>query len=183
MIHILFHFPDKSRSSLHLESDSDSVYESSFAGDKFFKKFVVLFTYKIFLLSILFPSEFAQMKILWKHSKLNYNLADRNPISWCNRLDWCPSKVGQMHWENTIHTTFAISLCVVTTKLITSSSLHISVITMRGHSGTMGPRIHYVTWISRLDRTSCRAAKTPKKLYTCEVYTATGNHAKLCHRN
>ena len=120
------------------------------------------------------------MKILWKHSKLNYNLADRNPISWCNRLDWCPSKVGQMHWENTFHTTFAISLCVVTTKLITSSSLHISVITMRGHSGTMGPRIHYVTWISRLDRTSCRAAKTPKKALHVWSLHRNGKLCKIC---
>ena len=148
-------------------------------------KFVFLFTFTRFLYNqFSFASKFAQMKILWKHSKLNYNLADRNPISWCNRLDWCPSKVGQMHWENTFHTTFAISLCVVTTKLITSSSLHISVITMRGHSGTMGPRIHYVTWISRLDRTSCRAAKTPKKSFTRMKFTPQREIMQnMCHRN
>ena len=85
-----------------------------------------------------------------------------------------------MHWENTFHTTFAISLCVVTTKLITSSSLHISVITMRGHSGTMGPRTHYVTWISRLDRTSCRAAKTPKKALHVWSLHRNGKLCKIC---
>ena len=148
-------------------------------------KFVFLFTFTRFLYNqFSFASKFAQMKILWKHSKLNYNLADRNPISWCNRLDCCPSKVGQMHWENTFHTTFAISLCVVTTKLITSSSLHISVITMRGHSGTMGPRIQ-TTWpefrglielpvaLQKLLKSFTRVKFTPQR----EIMQ------NMCHRN